>query len=327
MSKKNQLSIVFPVFNEAENINALYERVVEAIDSTKLLFELFFVENGSTDDSLNLIKQLSEKDPRVRYISLSRNFGHQGALYAGLCYAQGDAVITMDADLQHPPALIPQMIKEWMSGFEVVYTTKRNHKMSPLLKTQVRFFYWVISKLSGLKLSFGQSDFRLLDRKAVNALLSISEYKKFLRGMVHWIGYNQKGLEYDVESRHSGQSKFSYWSLISFALDGIISYSNIPLRLMFLVGLIIAAGAFLFALITLVQTILSRMGFGISLPPGWATISIAITFFGGVQLITTGILGEYIGRIYEQTKGLPVFIVKEQSESLAPFGNFQKHHD
>ena len=235
-----QVSVVFPVYNEEGNLELLYQHVHDALSIAVVSYEMVFVDNGSKDGSLAIIKGLSERDPSVRHVSLSRNFGHQGGLFAGMRYSRGSAVITMDADLQHPPAMIPDMIGLWQQGYQVVYTTKRNHHFSGLKGIQVRAFYWLMSRVSGLNLSFGQSDYRLLDRQVVDALLEIPEYRKFLRGMVDWVGFKRAGLDYDVSERHSGQSKFSYRSLVSFALDGILAFSALPLRWMLLVGVIIA---------------------------------------------------------------------------------------
>ncbi|MFQ5803908.1 MAG: glycosyltransferase family 2 protein [Candidatus Methylomirabilales bacterium] len=309
------ISVVFPVWNEEENLEILHEEVSEALKLVGLTYELVFVDNGSTDGSLALIKRLAQRDANVRYISLSRNFGHQGGLFAGLYYCRGDAAITMDADLQHPPSLVPEMIRLWQKGFEVVYTKKRNHKVSRFQSYQIRLFYWALSKLSGLKLSFGQSDFRLLDRKVIDVILNIPENRKFLRGTVEWVGFHQTGLEYDVAKRHAGQSKFSYRSLFGFAIDGILAFSVVPLRWIFVVGSLIAVLCLLYVGFVSVLGVLNLFDMGVKMPPGWATLAVSVMFLGAVQLVAIGILGEYIGRIFEQTKGRPTFIVRETSDS------------
>jgi len=308
------LSVVFPVFNERDNLNALHQRVSEAITETGLDYELIFVDNGSVDGSLDVIKSLAAGDSHVRYICLSRNFGHQGGLFAGLAGSHGDAVITMDADLQHPPSLIPRMVALWQEGHEVVYTTKTGHRMGALKGLQTKIFYRVMSKISGLNLSFGQSDYRLLDRKVLDALLSIPEYRKFLRGTVEWMGFRQTGLELSVEERHSGESKFSYRSLVSFALDGILAFSTMPLRWFIATGALVALLAIAYAMYVTILALVEAMGGPVSVPPGWASVAVAISFFGGVQLLGIGVLGEYLGRVFEQTKGRPVYIVRETSE-------------
>lgn len=314
--QRKMVSVTFPVFDEQDNVLPLYEEVTSVLDKTKIKYELVFVDNGSNDESLDRIRGLAEKDSRIRYVSLSRNFGHQAGIFAGLAYSAGDAVITMDADLQHPADLLPEMIEAWDEGYEVVFTIKRNHHLPWFHKLQVKAFYWVISKLSGLRLSYGQSDFRLMDRRVVDAVLAMPEYRKFLRGIVEWVGFRQKGLEFDVKERRSGESKFSFMSLASFAFDGILSFSVAPLRTIIVSGMVLAVFALLYGFAALGIGIASIADDGITLPPGWATIAAAVTFFAGVQLIAIGALGEYIARTYEQTKGRPVFVVREVSDAL-----------
>lgn len=309
------VSIVAPAFNEEECLPLFYKGVRSVMEDVGYDFELVIVDNGSTDGSLQYLREVNRVDPKMRYVSLSRNFGHQGALCAGLRYSRGDGVITMDADLQHPPSLIPEMVRLWREGFEVVYTKKRNSQLPGLRWLQVRFFYWILSKLSGLKLSFGQSDFRLLDRKVVDILLGIPEYRKFLRGLVEWVGFRQVGLEYDVAGRHAGQSKFSYRSLVSFALDGILAFSFVPLRWSLVAGVVVALACLLYAVVAVGLGALNLLGANVVLPPGWATLAASITFLASVQLVAIGLLSEYMGRTYEQVKGRPVFIVKEVSDT------------
>ena len=307
------VSVAFPVFNEAENLEMLHAEVTRALETTGLAFELIFVDNGSTDASLSIIKRLSETDPRVEFVSLSRNFGHQGALLAGISHAQGEAVITMDADLQHPSALLPEMVRLWQEGFEVVFTRKRRYPVHGMRLRQVKLFYWLMSKWSGLHLSFGQSDFRLLDRKVFEVFLRMPEARKFLRGLVEWVGFRQTGLEYDPLPRHAGESKFPFRALVSFAVDGIISFSLLPLRWSLGLGFIVASMSFVYGIAMVVMGLLNYAGMSVPLPPGWATLVVSILFLSGIQLIAIGMLGEYVGRIFEQTKGRPEFIVRAAS--------------
>lgn len=309
------VSVAFPVFNEAENLETLHAEVTRALEMTGLAFELIFVDNGSTDASLSIIKRLSETDPRVEFVSLSRNFGHQGALLAGISHAQGEAVITMDADLQHPPALLPDMVRLWQEGFEVVFTRKRRYPVRGMRLRQVKLFYWLMSKWSGLHLAFGQSDFRLLDRKVFEVFLRMPEARKFLRGLVEWVGFRQTGLEYDPLPRHAGESKFPFRALVSFAVDGIISFSLLPLRWSLGLGFIVASMSFVYGIAMVVMGLLNYAGMSVPLPPGWATLVVSILFLSGIQLIAIGMLGEYVGRIFEQTKGRPEFIVRAASVS------------
>ena len=307
------VSVAFPVFNEDENLEMLHAEVTRALETTGLAFELIFVDNGSTDASLSIIKRLSETDPRVEFVSLSRNFGHQGALLAGISHAQGEAVITMDADLQHPSALLPEMVRLWQEGFEVVFTRKRRYPVRGMRLRQVKLFYWLMSKWSGLHLSFGQSDFRLLDRKVFEVFLRMPEARKFLRGLVEWVGFRQTGLEYDPLPRHAGESKFPFRALVSFAVDGIISFSLLPLRWSLGLGFIVASMSFVYGIAMVVMGLLNYAGMSVPLPPGWATLVVSILFLSGIQLIAIGMLGEYVGRIFEQTKGRPEFIVRTAS--------------
>lgn len=309
------VSVVFPVFNEAESLDRLYGDVARVLESTGLTFEMIFVDNGSTDRSLSIMKRFREADPRVEFVSLSRNFGHQGALLAGLCHARGAAAITMDADLQHPPALLPDMIRLWQEGYEVVFTRKRRYPVSGMRLQQVKLFYWLLSKWSGLNLSFGQSDFRLLDRKVFEAFLNIPEARKFIRGLVEWVGFRQTGLAYDPAPRRAGESKFTVRSLISFAVDGIMAFSLLPLRWSLALGCVVASLSFLYGVLTVVMGLLNLAGARVWLPPGWTTIVASVTFLASIQLIAIGVLGEYVGRIFEQTKGRPEFIVRETSVS------------
>ena len=306
------ISIVLPVYNEESNLSPLYSNITEVCSDLEHNYEIIFVDNGSTDRSLDIIKQLRSEDNKVHFLSLSRNFGHQGGLFAGLTYANGDATITMDADLQHPPSLIPEMVKLWEQGFQVVYTNKIARKPHNITQIQTRLFYYLISRLSGLNVNYGQSDFRLLDRKVLNYLVQIPEYKKFLRGTISWLGFNQTSLEYEESRRYSGASKFSYRSLLSFAIDGILSFSTLPLRIFTAAGIIISITSLLYAIVVVILVSLKQYH-NLQIPPGWSALAVAISFFGAVQLIAVGVLGEYICRIYDQTKGRPVFIVNDTS--------------
>ena len=309
------VSVIFPVYNEAENLEQLYAEVLSAIRDCGVTYQLVFVDNGSADEPLSIIKKIRAKDPRVFFVSRSRIFGHQNALFAGMTYAAGDAVITMDADLQHPPSLLPKMIHLWREKNEVIYTSKKEAGLPFSKRMMVKVFYWVISKISRLKLNFGQSDFRLLDRKVVDSILGIAEYHKFLRGQVSWVGFKQIGLTFSVRPRHKGESKFSYKHLFLFALDAIFSFSRYPLHLVTLIGVCIALLSFFYLMkeVFLIWIInIFELGPRIPLPPGWTTLTVAIFFLGSVQLIAIGILGEYVGRIFDQTKGRPNFIVRER---------------
>jgi len=313
---KSKISLVFPVYNESDNLPELYSQVRRACESVGVDYEMIFVNDGSTDSSLHAIRKLKADDDKVRYLSLSRNFGHQNAIFAGMSHAKGDCVITMDADLQHPPSMIGTMVKMWRDGAEVVYTTKKSTHLSVLDHALFRAFYWFISKVSRVELEFGQSDFRLLDRKVVDVILRIPEYHKFLRGQVKWIGFKQAGLSYDVDRRYEGKTKMSYRRRLSFAMDGIFAFSRYPLHLIMLIGITVLIGSSMFILVVLYFWLLRILNIPshMSIPPGFATLAIGIFFLGSVQLIAIGLMGEYVGRIYDQTKGRPVFIVSESSD-------------
>lgn len=308
------ISIVSPIYNEENNIVELYERIKAALGGINEKFELILVENGSTDRSLEIIKSIRMNDTRVKFVSLSKNFGHQGAIIAGYAHSSGDAVISLDGDLQQPPELIPQMVALWKKGCDVVYTTKK-----PVKKDGTRYmfltriFYKLAGLISDVNINYGQSDYRLLTRRVMDVLMQIPEKHKFLRGMVEWVGFSQAGIEYEVDARRSGESKFSFWNYISFALDGIFSFSVFPLRLFLVVGLIIAAFCGFFAFYYFVMGVMTLIAPKSNLlPSGSATITVGIFFLGGVQLIGIGCLGEYLARVYTQTKARPDFIVKEK---------------
>lgn len=316
MPKKLQkVSFVFPVFNEESNIEPLYQKVKQMCVESHVDYEMVFVDDGSTDNSLEIIKRLGVQDKNVVFISLSRNFGHQNAIFAGMKHATGDALITMDTDLQHPPSLIPKMIDLWRKGAEVVYTTKEERSLKFWWRMTIKIFYWFFSKISRLQLSFGQSDFRLLDKKVLQVILQIPEYHKFLRGQVSWVGFTQQGLSYDVEGRYSGKSKFSFRKRFPFAMDGIFAFSRYPLHLLMLFGLLVAGVSFLYIFFHIILWILIKTSLVQSwpMPSGWITLAVSILFLGSMQLIAIGVLGEYVGRTFDQTKGRPVFIIKEAS--------------
>jgi dolichol-phosphate mannosyltransferase len=309
------LSVVFPVHNEAEGLEELHTQVSEALAGIGLSYELVFVDDGSRDASLDVIKGLAARDRRVRYVSLSRNFGHQAALVTGMSHARGDAVVTMDADLQHPPSLIPEMVRCWREGFDVVYTSKRSYTTLPLGRRIVfRTAYWLLTRFSSLDLSFGQSDFRLLDRRVVDVIVGIPEQRKFIRGLVHWVGFRQTKLEYDVRPRFAGQPSYTTRALVRLLVDGLVGFSALPLRWSLALGLFAAFLSCMYGVVVLVQGVLYLLGVVEFLPPGWATITVAVTFLSSVQLIAIGVLSEYMSRVYDQVRGRPASIVRERSE-------------
>lgn len=313
-NKVSKISVVSPVCNEEDNLEIIYERIRESCIRSGVDYEIIFVDDGSDDNSLNVMKKIRAQDKKVIYISLSRNFGHQNALFAGMFYCTGDAVITMDADLQHPPSLIPQMIDLWRKGVEVVYMTKKNSNLPFIKHIIIKATYIFISKLSGLKLDFGQSDFRLIDKKVLKIILKMPEYHKFLRGQVSWIGFRQEGLPYDVERRYSGKAKFTYRRLYELALNGIFSFGKYQLHLVMLFGLVIFSISGTYLLFVPLAWLLKMFNISlIAVPSGGMSLIMTILFLASIQLMAIGILSEYVGRIYEQTMGRPVFIIKEMS--------------
>jgi glycosyltransferase involved in cell wall biosynthesis len=249
-------------------------------------------------------------DSRIHFVSLSRNFGHQGGLVAGLENCRGDVAITLDADLQHPPALIPDMLRLWRDGYQVVNTRRREANSGRGARSLINWvFYTIMSRLSGIPLNERQSDFRLLDRKALDALLSLPEREKFLRGLTYWIGFRQESLPYDVAPRHAGSTKFNLSQLLVFAVQGVTSFSLVPLRLFVLAGIVLAALSFLYGAYVLIY-FLVKPSFA---PAGWASLAVGVFFLGGIQLIGIGVLGEYLGRVLNEVRGRPVYLVKEKS--------------
>jgi polyisoprenyl-phosphate glycosyltransferase len=313
--KRGLLSVVVPAFNEAGNLPRLVERLRSVLEKDRCRFELIIVDDGSSDRTLAVIQELRLQDPRVHYISLSRNFGHQAALLAGLEHSRGDVVISMDADLQHPPELIPRMLSLWLEGYDVVHTVKRSDPSASLIRKAIaKTFYKIFGILCDVPLAFGQSDFCLLDAKVVRQLWRIPEHDKFLRGLVSWMGFRTASLDYDVAPRFKGRPTYSPLRRLKFHVNGILSFSIIPLRLFTLTGLLVAVPSGLYGLLALSVAIYGHLaGYPSWLVPGWASVAIFVSFLGGIQLIGIGLLGEYLGRVFEQTKGRPAYLVKEAS--------------
>jgi dolichol-phosphate mannosyltransferase len=307
---ESKISIVIPTFNEEGNIEILYKKITEAFEGTKHTnFEIIYVNDGSSDDSLEKIKTLSLTDERVKFISFSRNFGHQNALKAGLDYAHGEAVISMDADLQHPPALIPEMIRLWQDGNQVVYSIRKDGKeLSFLKKTTSKFFYKLINYLSDTKLEEGTADFRLLDKKVVKALKQYNESNLFFRGIIPTLGFKQIGIPYQPQERFSGTTKYSFSKMLKFALTGITSSSAKPLYFSIYLGLFFAAIAFLYGIYAIYISIFTN-----DAVLGWTSLIASILFIGGLQLIMMGIVGVYLGKLFTQSKNRPNYIIDEKN--------------
>ncbi len=302
-----QYSIVVPVYNEAESLPELYRRVREVMETLGEPWELVLVDDGSVDGSTEHIRRLAQSDPRVRPVIFARNFGHQIAVTAGLDYARGQAVIIMDADLQDPPEIIPRLIERWREGYEVVYAVRAEREGETWFKkVTAAFFYRLIYRIADVKIPLDTGDFRLLDRKVVDVLRRMRERHRFLRGMAAWVGFRQIGVEYRRAARFAGETKYPFRKMLRLALNAITGFSYFPLQLATFFGFFCAG----LAIFSIPIVIILRMT-GWQAFQGQATTLISVLFLGGVQLISLGILGEYIGRIYDEVKGRPLYIVRE----------------
>ena len=309
MDKTEQklISVAVPVYNEQENIDALYREVVRYLEPLPYRFELIYIDDGSKDATPLILDRLSQQDSRVRALILARNYGFQTALTCGMESAEGDAVITMDGDLQHPPSLLPTLIARWEAGAEVVQTIRKDTEgVSWLKKLTSRGFYQLINAISKVHIVEGGSDFRLLDRKVVLGFRRFGERAKFIRGIISSIGYKQEYLEFVAPPRRAGKSKFSLGKMLHFALDGITGYSKLPLRIAFYMGLLLGLASFV-----LLGHVLYIKLFTEDAVPGWATTSASIVLLGGLQMVGLGIVGEYVGRIFEEVKQRPLYLIRE----------------
>ncbi len=306
--KTVEISIIAPVLNEEAVIDEFYNRVANALDKISASFEIIFIDDGSTDKTLYKIKKLSEHNPAVKAISFSRNFGHAMAISAGLAHSQGEAVIILDGDLQDPPEILPEFISKWQEGYDVVYGVRTKRKEWFGKRLSYWLFYRILKKLSNLNMPVDAGDFCLMSKKVVELIRSLPERNRFIRGLRNWVGFKQYGLVYERSGRFAGVTKYPIGKLIKLAADAIFSFSNIPLKIATWLGFIIAGSSFTAILVVLYARI-----FGGALPPrGFASTVIVILFLGGVQLISIGILGEYVARIYEEVKHRPLYIIKEK---------------
>jgi polyisoprenyl-phosphate glycosyltransferase len=309
MDSRKLISIVIPAFNEALNIPKIITEIKLVFDDLPYQFETVFVDDGSSDATIDVLKIESEKNTFVKYIELSRNFGKDQALKAGIDFANGDALVTIDADLQHPPALIKEMVAKWEAGYEVIYAFRKENNPDASLKNKLgsKLFYQIVNRMSDITLENGIADYRLLDRKVVNALVKINEYELFLRGMVKWIGFKQIGIPYVPEQRFAGESNYSIKALFKLALHGITSFSIKPLYSAIYLG-------FIFSLLSLLYfpyVIYSwMMNYEVA---GWTSLIMTIVFFGGLNLIILGIVGIYIGKMFLQSKNRPSYIVRDSN--------------
>jgi glycosyltransferase involved in cell wall biosynthesis len=299
------LSVVAPVYNEQELVERFVRRACAAV--ADYTFELVLVNDGSCDATPELLDRMAAEDPRVRVIHLSRNFGHQAALTAGLEHAVGDVVAMIDADLQDPPELIPTMVARWEAGADVVYAVREQREGETAFKlATASWFYKLFDKLAQVDLEPNSGDYRLLDRRALDALLTMTERSRFLRGMTVWVGFTQTAVPYERDARHAGETKYTLRKMLRFSLDAIASFSHVPLQLATYVGLFSAGLAFV------AIPVVVGLHFAGSYLPGFGSLTIAILLLGGIQLIALGVIGEYVGRIYDEVKHRPLYIVREE---------------
>src|SRR6202140_3221783 len=299
------LTVVAPVFDEEELVEEFVARTCAAVADYE--FELVIVNDGSSHRTPELLDRMAAADPRVRGIHLSRNFGHQGALTAGLEHAVGDVVAMIDADLQDPPELIPDMIAQWSQGADVVYAVRKQREGETAFKlATASWFYRLFDKLAQVDLEPNSGDFRLLDRRALNALLAMTERSRFLRGMTVWVGFTQTAVSYERDARHAGETKYTLRKMLRFSLDAITSFSHLPLQLATYAGMLSAGLAFVAIPVVIILRIFD------SYLPGFGALTIAILLLGGIQLIALGVIGEYVGRIYDEVKHRPLYIVREE---------------
>jgi glycosyltransferase involved in cell wall biosynthesis len=299
------VSVIFPVYNERENLRALTEQVHPVLEEAASGdFEVIFVDDGSRDGSSEILDGLSAGDRRYRVVHLSRNFGHQAALQAGLDHAGGDAVVLMDADLQDPPELLARLIEKWREGYDVVYAVRRKRKESIWKRAAYAAFYRSLKAVADIETPLDAGDFCLMDRRVAEALVGLRERNRFLRGLRSWVGFRQVGVEYERQARHAGEPKYTLRKLIGLAVSGYVGFSALPLRIAAWLGVLSACGGFgLFVWVVIVRYTKPVV------PQGWASTSALVLFVGGVQMVMLGVIGEYLGRVYDEVRGRPLYLV------------------
>lgn len=301
----SRMSVVVPVYNEEDVLPDFHKRLLAVLNSLAINTEVIYVNDGSSDSSLNLIEKFCEADPRVALIDLSRNFGKEIAMTAGLDHAHGDTVVVIDADLQDPPELIPQLLAKWQEGYDVVYATRTSRKGESFLKKlTAHAFYRIMRSTGTVRIPADTGDFRLLSRRAVTALKGMRERHRFMKGLFTWIGYRQTGIPYQRDPRHAGKTKWKYWKLWNFALEGITSFSISPLTIASYIGFITAISAFIFGLVIVYKTLV----YGDPVA-GYPSLMVTILFLGGIQLMSIGVIGEYLGRMFDESKQRPLYLV------------------
>lgn len=309
--KKKLITILAPAYNEQEVLNLLYERLVKLMDeNTNYDFEVLLVNDGSKDRTFEIMKDLREKDKRICYLNLSRNYGKETAMIAGLDYCKGDAVVIIDADLQDPPELIPEMIKYWEEGYDDVYARRRTRDGETWLKKFTsKMYYRILQSFTSIQLQIDTGDFRLLDRRCVEALKSMRENQRYTKGLFSFIGYNKKEILYDRDARAAGKTKYNYGRMINLSIDGITSFTTSPLRWAAIFGMVISFVAFVYMIYIIIKTIAT----GVDVP-GYASLMVVILFLGGIQLVFLGVIGEYLGRTFNESKHRPLYFIERYNE-------------
>lgn len=301
------VSFVIPVLDERETLPALAERLTPVMDELGGDCEVVLVDDGSTDGSFDVMRELHEADARYRALRLSRNFGHQPAITAGIEHATGRAIIIMDADLQDPPEVALDLVRKWQEGFDVVYAVRDERAGESRLKVSTaRWFYRLLGRMSEIDIPLDAGDFRLVDRRVADAVSDMPERHRYLRGMFAWVGYDQVGVHYEREARHAGTTKFSMRRMLTFATDGIVSFSTVPLRMAMTLGFVVSGLSFLAALYGIGSKVLGHV------VPGWASIVVSMGLLGGVQLVVLGVIGEYLARVHDEVKRRPLYLLRDQ---------------
>ena len=308
---KKLVTILVPAYNEQEVLNMLYDRLKIIMDNlSKYDFEVLLINDGSKDNTLKIMEDLRKKDSRICYLNLSRNFGKETAMMAGFDYAKGDCVIIIDADLQDPPELIPDMLKYWEEGYDDVYAKRKSRSGESFLKKFTsKMYYKMLQSVTNIEIQKDTGDFRLLDRRCIEALKSIRESQRYTKGLFSWIGYNKKEILFDRDPRAAGQTKWNYGKLINLSIDGLTSFTTAPLRFSAIIGILVSISGFIYMLAIIVKTLV----YGIDVP-GYSSTMVVILFLGGIQLIVLGVIGEYLGRTFNESKSRPIYFVERYNE-------------
>ncbi len=300
-------SIVIPIFNEQETIPELYRRLKTVIDNLDQPTEVIMIDDGSRDNSFEMLEKINKEDSRIKIIRFSRNFGHQVAISAGIDSANGNAIILMDGDLQDPPELIPSMVAKWKDGFQVVYTVKLSRKENPLKRFAFHMFYRLLHAFASISIPMEAGNFSLMDKKVIDVLRRMPERNRYISGMRAWSGFKQTGIQFDRDARFAGKPQMSFRRLVSLALDGLFSFSNAPLRFAIYIGFFSALISFFVGLFVIYEKLFTNKAI-----LGWASTIVSITFIGGIILLTLGFIGEYIGRIYDEVKQRPLYVIQDK---------------